>query len=130
MAVSDVVEVDDRTFEELVEGASEPVVVMFYSPECRFCRDISPYYADLAGEYAEIVRFVRVNVLASPWTVERYAVRSTPTFAFFCHGKKIREMVGSAYPAIIKRTVEDALLYGEECAESSNVINYDVTGYA
>jgi len=129
MAVSDVMEVNDQSFEELVERASEPVVVMFYSPECRFCRDISPYYAELAGEFEGIVRVTRVNVLTNPWTVERYAVRSTPTFAFFCHGKKVREMVGSAYPAIIRRTVEDVLLYGEECAGSSNVINYDVTGY-
>jgi len=103
--------------------------MIFCSPECRFCRDISPYYSDPAGDFDGIVRFVRVNVLASPWTVERYAVRSTPTFAFFCHGKKIREMVGSAYPAIIKRTVENVLLYGEECAGSSNVIRYEVTGY-
>lgn len=125
----EVIDVTDQTWEKTVEKAKDPVAVMFYSPACAFCHQMEPYFRGYAKEFKGKVSFVRINILASQWTAERYAVRSTPTFKFFCSGKPVMEMVGAVYPAILKRTVEDVLVHGKECAKNSTAIDYEITGY-
>ena len=119
----------DLTWETLVEKAKKPVVVMFYSPACAFCHQMEPYFRSYAMEYRESMIFLRFNILANPWTTERYGVRSTPTFKFFCDGKPVQEIVGAVYPALLKRMIEDVLLHGKECAKNSTTIDYEITGY-
>ena len=122
-------EVDDSSWERSVEKSSKPVAVMFYSPACVFCHQIEPYFRNYAQEFQEGVVFARLNILTNPWTSERYGVRSTPTFKFFCDGKVVREMVGAVYPALLKKMVDEVLIHGKECAKNSTAINYDITGY-
>jgi len=119
----------DLTWEVLVEKAKKPVAVMFYSPACPFCHQMEPYFRSYAAEYKENVGFVRLNILLSPWTAERYGVRSTPTFKFFCEGKPVQEMVGAVYPALLKKMIDEVLLHGKECAKNSTAIDYEITGY-
>ncbi|MGD0080251.1 MAG: thioredoxin family protein [Methanoregula sp.] len=122
-------EASDLTWEKSVEKSAKPVAVMFYSPGCAFCRQIEPYFRNYAAEYRDTVVFIRLNVMTSPWTAERYGVRSTPTFKFFCDGKPVQEMVGAVYPAILKKMVDEVLVHGKECAKRSTSIDYEITGY-
>jgi thioredoxin 1 len=124
-----IIEVDDQNWEINVERSLKPVVVMFYSPTCVFCHQVEPYFRNYARDYRETVTFARINILASQWTPERYGVRSTPTFKFFCSGKPVREMVGAVYPALLKKMIDEVILHGKECAESSTQIDYEITGY-
>ena len=122
-------EATDLTWEKSVEKAAKPVAVMFYSPICAFCHQMEPYFRNYAAEYRDSVVFIRLNIVTSPWTVERYGVRSTPTFKFFCDGKPVQEMVGAVYPALLKKMVDEVLVHGKECAENSTAIDYEITGY-
>ncbi len=123
------VELTDLTWERLVEKGDKPAVVMFYSPSCAYCRAIEPYFRQYAGEYGEKILFARIDVTASLWIAERYGIRGTPTFKFFCSGRPVSELVGAVYPAILKRMVEDVILHGKECIAGSTEINYEITGY-
>jgi len=123
------IELDDVTWERTVEKGSRPVAVMFYSPSCAFCHQMEPYFRKYAQEYKEDVVFARLNIMTNLWTAERYGVRSTPTFKFFCDGKPIREMVGAVYPALLKKIIDEVIIHGKECAKNSTAINYDITGY-
>jgi thioredoxin 1 len=123
------VEVSDLTWEKLVEKEKVPVAVMFYSPTCVFCHQMEPYFRSYAKEYHGTVVFARLNIMTSQWTAERYGVRSTPTFRFFCDGKPVQEMVGAVYPALLKRAVDEVLIHGKECAKNSTSIDYEITGY-
>jgi thioredoxin-like negative regulator of GroEL len=124
-----VAEIEDRTWEGTVEKGTLPVVVMFYSPTCPFCRQMEPYFNEYAIEYKGRVLFARLNVSLNQWSAERYAVRSTPTFGFFCSGKPVQVMVGAVYPAILRRTVDEVLMHGRECVKKSTEIDYEITGY-
>jgi thioredoxin 1 len=124
-----VTEASDQTFEAVVEKEILPVVVMFSSRTCPFCRAMEPYFFQYASEFLEKIRFVKVDVVGASWTAERYGIRSTPTFKFFCSGRPVTELVGAVYPAILKRTLEESLLSGRECIRNSSEINYDITGY-
>lgn len=123
------VEVDDLIWEKTVEKGTQPVAVMFYSPTCAFCHQMEPYFKNYAEEFKNSVLFAKINILTSPWVAERYGVRSTPTFKFFCDGKAVQEMVGSVYPALLKKMIEEVLVHGKECAKNSTAIDYEITGY-
>ncbi len=123
------IELTDLTWERTVEKSSTPVAVMFYSPSCAFCHQMEPYFQNYAREYEGTIRFARLNILTSPWTAERYGIRSTPTFKFFCGGRPVREMVGAVYPALLKKMVDEVLVHGSECIKNSTVIDYEITGY-
>ncbi|MDD1715403.1 MAG: thioredoxin family protein [Methanolinea sp.] len=130
MEGEDLIEATDLTWEQVVEKAGIPVLVMFYSPTCPYCRSMEPYVRQFAREYAGEVLFVRLDITSSQWTAERYGVRSTPTFKFFCTGRPVSDMVGAVYPALLKRMVDEGIRSGQECLGHSTEINYDVSGYA
>jgi thioredoxin 1 len=123
------VELTDLNWERTVEKSAKPVAVMFYSPTCAFCHQMEPYFRNYAREYKDTVQFARLDIMTSPWTAERYGVRSTPTFKFFCEGKPVQEMVGAVYPALLKKMVDEVLIHGKECAKNSTAIDYEITGY-
>jgi thioredoxin 1 len=129
MTEQDVVDLDDLSWEKTVEHGEKPSVVMFYSPTCAYCRSMEPYFSEYAKEFRDTVVFARVNIMVSQWIAERYSVRGTPTFKFFCSGKPVSELVGAVYPAILKKMVEDVLQHGDACAKNRTEIDYDITGY-
>jgi thioredoxin 1 len=123
------VEANDQIWERIVEKSERPVAVMFYSTTCPYCRVIDPYFVAYAKEFHENVLFVRLNIMTSMWTAERYGIRGTPTFKFFCGGKPVFEIVGAVFPVILKKMVEEVLVHGKECAGRVTEINYDITGF-
>jgi thioredoxin-like negative regulator of GroEL len=123
------IELTDLNWERMVEKSSRPVAVMFYSPSCTYCHQMEPYFRNYAREYKDTIQFARLDIMKSPWTAERYGVRSTPTFKFFCDGKPVQEMVGAVYPALLKKMTDEVLVHGRECAKNSTAIDYEITGY-
>jgi len=123
------IELTDLNWERTVEKSSRPVAVMFYSPTCAFCHQMEPYFRNYAREYNNSILFARLNIMSNLWTAERYGVRSTPTFKFFCDGKPVQEMVGAVYPSLLKKMVDEVLVHGRECAKNSTTIDYEITGY-
>lgn len=119
-------EVDDRSWEEKIELAEQPVLVMFYSTTCPNCKVMEPYFNEYAQEYAGKVQFAKLNVFENQFTAERYGVMATPTFKFFCNGKPVQELVGAAYPTLLKKLIEDTLEYGQECAAKATPVRFDM----
>jgi thioredoxin 1 len=130
MSDAEVLELTDKDWEANVEKSEKPVIAMFHSPTCAHCKTMEPYFREYAEEFKDKVKFVRLNVAANPWTLQRYGVRGTPTFKFFCGGKPVSELVGAVYPALLKKRIEEVLIYGEECAQNTTEINYEISGYA
>ena len=130
MVQVDVSDIDGRTWEKVVEKAKKPVAVMFYSPTCAYCRAIEPYFIQYAEEFKDKMVFRKLNILGNEHIVSRYGVMGTPTFKVFCDGRPVQELVGSVYPPLLKKTLEDVLTYGKECVESSSVIDYSISPYA
>ena len=125
-----VIEADDRTWEKSVEKSNKPVAVMFYSPTCAFCKAMEPYFKQYAEEFKNKVSFVKINVFDNQFIGARYGVMGTPTFKFFCNGKPISELVGQVYPPLLKKTLDDIIEHGSDCAKNSSKIDYTISGYA
>ena len=126
---NNIIEINDMNWGQLVEESKKPIIVMFYSPECPYCKAMEPYFENYSQEF-KTVTFARIDIASNPWTAERYGVMGTPTFKFFCHGRPVWEQVGQIYPSILKSAVENMATYGEDCIRKSTPIGQDITGYA
>ncbi len=79
-------EVTDSTFDAEVLAADKPVLVDFWADWCPPCKAMDPILDDLAGEFAQSVRIVRLDVADNPATVTRFNVRAMPTLMIFRDG--------------------------------------------
>lgn len=101
--------VTDETFAELVLQSKVPVLVDFWAPWCGPCRMIAPIVDELATEYGEKIRCVKLNTDESPNTASEYGIRSIPTVLVFKNGKKMDTIIGAVPKATIAQTIDKYL---------------------
>lgn len=130
MVTKNLIILDDKNWEKIVEKGDKSVIVMFSSPTCPYCKQMEPYFKEYALEFKEKIVFAKVDISKSPTIASRYGVMGTPTFKFFCNGKPVYELVGSVYPHLIKKAVEDTLVHGPACADSTTWHAPEVSPYA
>jgi thioredoxin 1 len=93
--MANVTELNDTTFDEVVKSADRPVLVDFTAAWCGPCQAIAPVLEDIAGEHAERLQVVKIDVDANPETTLRYQVMSMPTLILFKDGEPQRRLVGA-----------------------------------
>ena len=129
MSLDNITNLDDSNWEKTVEKGDKPVVVMFTSPTCPYCRQMEPYFDEYGGEFKDKIIFAKIDITQSPTIASRYGVMGTPTFKFYCKGKPVHELVGSMYPTLIKKAVEETLEHGEKCVKNATWNPPGITGY-
>lgn len=92
--MSDVLAVKDETFEAEVLKASKPVLVDFSATWCGPCKKLEPIVHEVAAEYGDRVKVVKVDVDHAPGTAARFGVLSVPTLLFFRDGQVKDQVVG------------------------------------
>ena len=55
---------------------------------------MAPVFEELAGEYGDRIKFVKLNVDESPDLAGRYGVMSIPTLIVFRDGQPVQQYVG------------------------------------
>jgi thioredoxin 1 len=106
------VSVTDANFEQEVLRGPTPVIVDFWAPWCGPCLMIAPIIDELAAEYRDRVKFVKVNVDENPDLANRYNVMSIPTLGVFKDGTLVGRIVGYMRKADLKQQLESTLAAG------------------
>nr|YP_009393495.1 thioredoxin [Bostrychia simpliciuscula]ARW62057.1 thioredoxin [Bostrychia simpliciuscula] len=101
-----VLQVVDSSFEEEVIESNYPVLVDFWAPWCGPCRLIAPVIDEIASEYINIIKVVKINTDLNPTITTEYSVRSIPTVMLFKGGIKIDTVIG----AVPKSTLINKLI--------------------
>lgn len=122
-------EIAENTWESTVEKEDHPVFIMFYSPTCPHCHSIEPYFNQYADELKDEVKFYKMNIAKNQDIAQRFGILGTPTFIFYCHGKPVRSIVGSIYPSLLKKTIEEGMQTGSDCAKKTTWFE-GISGYA
>ena len=92
----EVAEVTDQTFEAEVLKSDKPAIIDFWAEWCGPCRAIAPIIKDLAAEYGDRVKVVKMDIDANPSTPGQFSVRSIPTVLAFKDGQVVEQIVGAA----------------------------------
>ncbi|MEA4963499.1 Thioredoxin 1 [bioreactor metagenome] len=87
--------VNESTFSQEVLSSDKPVLVDFWAAWCGPCRMVSPIIDQLAGEYAEKVKVVKVNVDENTELASQYDIMSIPSVFLFKDGKKVDGLIGA-----------------------------------
>ncbi len=93
--MNNILDVTDATFEEQVLKSEAPVLVDFWAEWCAPCRALAPVIEELATEYGERLRVVKVDVDANPTTAAKLQVRAMPTLLFIKNGQVTDSVVGT-----------------------------------
>ena len=89
--------VTDGEFETEVLNSSTPVLVDFWAEWCGPCKAIAPTLEELAGDYGERLKVVKVDIDENQQKAQQYNIRSIPSSC--CSKTAMRWTVSSVqYP--------------------------------
>lgn len=80
--------------QEVKENQSLPVLVDFFAPWCGHCKTLAPVLDELAGELADKLKIVKVNVEEHRPLSQEYGVMGLPTMILFKDGVAGEKIIG------------------------------------
>ncbi len=107
--MAEVTEVTDQSFEEEVLQSEQPVIIDFWAEWCAPCRAIAPIVKDLATQYGDQVKIVKMNIDENPNTPGRYGVRAIPTVLAFKGGTVAEQLTGARPKSAFEEMVQKLL---------------------
>ena len=96
----------DATFAADVLQSDKPVLVDFWAEWCGPCKMVAPVLEEIAGENADKISIVKLNIDENPGAARDYQIMSIPTMAVFAGGKMVKSIVGAKPKAAILKDLE------------------------
>jgi thioredoxin 1 len=94
-------------WQSVVLNSSKPVLVDFWAEWCGPCRQVSPIVDEIAGEYADKLEVVKVNVDEEPGLAQQYGITGIPALQVFQGGQLVKQMVGARPKAVLLQDLAD-----------------------
>ncbi|HZK31672.1 MAG TPA: thioredoxin [Corynebacterium sp.] len=92
--MSQVIDVTQDTFREVVVESAKPVVVDFWAEWCGPCKKLSPLIEEIATELGDQVTVAKVNVDDERTLGAMFQIMSIPAVLIFKDGEKVDEFIG------------------------------------
>nr|BBI37303.1 Thioredoxin [Palmaria palmata] len=102
MSVSQVM---DSTFDEEVLNHNQPVLVDFWAPWCGPCRLVAPVVDEIAQEYSDSFKVVKINTDDNPGIASKYGIRSIPSLMIFKNGIRVDMVIGAIPKSTLAATL-------------------------
>ncbi len=87
--------VSDDSFDSDVLQNGQPVLVDYWAEWCGPCKMIAPILDEIATDYVDKMKIVKLNIDENPQTPPKYGVRGIPTLMLFKNGNVEATKVGA-----------------------------------
>jgi len=87
--------ITDDSFESEVLNSNIPVLVDFWAEWCGPCKMIAPILEEIAQDYADKIKVVKLNIDDNNATPQLYSVRGIPTLTLFKDAEPVATKVGA-----------------------------------
>ena len=109
MAEHHIVHISDESFEEEVLQSERPVLIDYWAEWCGPCKMIAPVLDEIATEYSDRLKVVKLNIDDNPQTPPKYGIRGIPTLMVFKNGQVEATKVGAVSKAQLTAFLDDSL---------------------
>lgn len=107
--LSEPLEVDAASFDEISRDAKVPVLVDFWAPWCGPCRIAAPEVRELAREMAGRGIVLKVNTEEFPDLAARFRIQAIPTFILLKNGRVALQQAGVVPRSAMRRWFDMAM---------------------
>lgn len=117
-----VLEAEASNWEQEVLQSDMLTVVDFWHHRCPWCIKLNSIFNEVAEEYKDKIKFVKLNVLENPNNQQvaiQHGIMSTPTLMFFCEGRPVGQALGFMPKKHLKKLIDDMLEKHRECINQS-----------
>ena len=104
-----IVHISDESFEEEVLQSERPVLIDYWAEWCGPCKMIAPVLDEIATEYSDRLKVVKLNIDDNPKTPPKYGIRGIPTLMVFKNGQVEATKVGAVSKAQLTEFLDDSL---------------------
>ena len=104
-----IVHISDESFEEEVLQSERPVLIDYWAEWCGPCKTIAPVLDEIATEYSDRLKVVKLNIDDNPQTPPKYGIRGIPTLMVFKNGQVEATKVGAVSKAQLTAFLDDSL---------------------
>nr|YP_010170940.1 thioredoxin [Chondria tumulosa]QSD57081.1 thioredoxin [Chondria tumulosa] len=101
-----ILQVVDSSFDSEVIKCNSIVLVDFGAKWCGPCRMIAPVINEIANEYENKIKVVKVNTDLNPTIATEYGIRSIPTIMIFKNGVRLDTVVGAVPKSTLINTLK------------------------
>ncbi|ABE51330.1 ferredoxin-thioredoxin reductase catalytic domain-containing protein [Methanococcoides burtonii] len=116
-------------FEAEVEHSNLPVVVDCFTKTCPPCKKMGQVFEKVASEYESKVKFIKIDLKASPAIGKRFNILGVPTLLFFKDGNLQNNVVGFTNEDKFREHLDNLLeqLSGNSPSEVINMTDNEST---
>nr|QUE28917.1 trxA [Porphyropsis coccinea] len=90
---------------EVLDHPVCPVLVDCWAPWCG-PRMVGPVVDEIAKEYQNYIKVVKLNTDENPSVASEYSVRSIPTLMIFKEGKRVDMIIGAVPKSTLSSTID------------------------
>ena len=102
-------QITDTNFDKEVLKSNKLVLVDFWAAWCGPCKMVAPVIDEIADEYKDAVKVVKVNTDENPSTAASYGIRSIPTLLIFNKGHIIDTIIGAIPKSTVVNRIQECL---------------------